>query len=87
MPAMTVACAECDLLQSVRELPPGGKARCARCGSTVATRPIDPAPLALTVAAAIGFVLANTIPLMGLSAIGRYASTTNRVVREPSCLA
>jgi paraquat-inducible protein A len=79
MPAMTVACAEYDLLQSVPELPPGGKARCARCGSTVATRLIDPVdrPLALTVAAAIVFVLANTKPLMGLSAIGRSASTTH----------
>jgi paraquat-inducible protein A len=78
MPAMTVSCAECDLLQHVPELPPGGKARCARCGSTVATRSIDPVdrPLALTVAAAIVFVVANTTPLMGLSVIGRYANTT-----------
>jgi len=75
---MTVACPDCDLLHRVPPLPPGGKARCVRCGSTLATRPTDPfnRPLALTVAAAIVFVVANTAPLMGLSAVGRYADTT-----------
>jgi paraquat-inducible protein A len=78
MPAMTVACADCDLLQRVPELPPGGKARCARCGNTLATRPIDPIdrPLALAVAAAIVFIVANTAPLMELSVVGRSADTT-----------
>lgn len=37
--------------------------------------PID-LPLALTVTAAIVFVIANTAPLMSLSAVGRFASTT-----------
>ena len=37
--------------------------------------PID-LPLALTVTAAIVFIIANTAPLMSLSAVGRYASTT-----------
>ena len=74
----TVACPDCDLLQNIPELAPGGKARCPRCGHTVATRPRDPLdrPLALTVAAAIVFIIANTTPLMGLSAVGRHASTT-----------
>lgn len=74
----TAACPDCDLLQQVPELPLGGKARCARCGRTLATRPIDPLdrPLALTLAAAIAFVVANTAPLMGLTAVGRHASTT-----------
>ena len=59
-------------------LPPGGKARCPRCGNTLATRPADPLdrPLALTLAAAIVFIIAHTTPLMGLSAVGRHASTT-----------
>jgi paraquat-inducible protein A len=75
---MTVACPDCDLLQQLPELPPGGKARCPRCGHTLATRPTDPIdrPLALTLAAAIAFIVANTTPLMGLSAVGRHASTT-----------
>jgi paraquat-inducible protein A len=37
--------------------------------------PLD-LPLALTVTAAIAFVVANTAPLMGLSVVGRHASTT-----------
>jgi paraquat-inducible protein A len=75
---MTVACPDCDLLQRLPELPPGGKARCVRCRSTLETRPTDPfnRPLALTVAAAIVFIIANTSPLMGLSAVGRYSDTT-----------
>ena len=74
----TVACPDCDLLQRLPELPPGGKARCTRCGHTLATRPADPLdrPLALTIAAAIVFIIANTTPLMGLSVVGRHASTT-----------
>src|SRR5262252_9263227 len=74
----TVACPDCDLLQSIPELAPGGKARCPRCGFTVASRSADPIdlPLALTVTALILLVIANTSPLMSLSAVGRYASTT-----------
>src|SRR5262245_966081 len=75
---MTVACPDCDLLQRLLALPPGGKARCPRCGHIIATRSTDPLdrPLALTVAAAIAFIVAHTTPLMGLSAVGRHASTT-----------
>src|SRR4030095_11076382 len=73
-----VACPECDLLQHLPELEPGSKARCSRCGHTLASQarePID-VPLALTLAAAVVFIIANTTPLMGLSAVGRHASTT-----------
>ena len=74
----TVACPDCDLLERLPELPPGGKARCRRCGHILATRSSDPLdrPLALTVAAAIAFIVANAAPLMGLSVVGRSASTT-----------
>ena len=73
-----IACHDCDLLQQIPLLPPGGKARCARCGETLATGRADPLhlPLVLTIAAAIAFLVANTTPLMGLSAVGREASTT-----------
>jgi paraquat-inducible protein A len=73
-----VACHECDLLQVLPELPAGGKASCSRCGCTLATRPGDPIerPLALVIAALLVLVVANTAPLMGLSAVGRHASTT-----------
>jgi len=74
----TIACPDCDLLQRLPTPPPGGKARCPRCGYTLAARPTHSLelPLALTVTAAIVFVIANTAPLMGLSAVGRHASTT-----------
>jgi paraquat-inducible protein A len=73
-----IACPDCDLLQNIPELAPGDKARCSRCACTVATRMAEPIdlPLALTVTAAIAFVIANTAPLMSLSAVGRHASTT-----------
>ncbi len=74
----TLACPECDLLQQIPVLAPGGRARCARCGCTLATQPREPIdrPLALTLAAAVAFLVANAAPLMSLSAVGRYASTT-----------
>ena len=77
-PVETVACPECDLLQHLPELPRGARARCPRCGNTLATRPTDPVdrPLALALAAAIVFIVANAAPLMELSAVGRHASTT-----------
>jgi len=77
-PTALVACPECDLVQRLPALPVGAKARCARCQNTLASRSADPLdrPLALTLAAAIVFVVAHTTPLMGLSAVGRRASTT-----------
>ena len=74
----TIACPDCDLLQTIPELPPGGKARCSRCACNLAIRLAEPIdlPLALTVTAAIVFIVANTSPLMSLSAVGRFASTT-----------
>ena len=73
-----VACPDCDLLQRIPELDAGAKARCARCGHVLASQSVDPLnrPLALTIAAAIVFIVANTTSLMGLSAVGRFASTT-----------
>jgi paraquat-inducible protein A len=74
----TIACPDCDLLQRIPALPPGGKARCARCGETLVNQRADPLdrPLALTIAATIALIIANTAPLMGLSAVGRESSTT-----------
>ena len=73
-----IACEHCDLLQHLPKLPPGTKARCPRCGHTVAIQPTDPLdrPLALTIAATIAFIIAHTTPLMGLSAVGRQSTTT-----------
>lgn len=78
MASHPVACHGCDLLQRIPVLPPGGKARCGRCGQLLAMSPKHTLerPLALAVAAAILLVIANTTPLMSLSAVGRTATTT-----------
>src|SRR5512137_2803598 len=73
-----VACPECDLLQRIPAIMSGGRARCPRCNHTIASIKPDSLErtLALTVAAAIVLVVANVAPLMGISAVGRNASTT-----------
>ncbi|MBU5613905.1 paraquat-inducible protein A [Geomonas azotofigens] len=63
-----IACHECDLLQRKITLPPGRVARCVRCGAKlyrVEYRSLDHT-LALTVAAAIVFILANIFPIVSL---------------------
>jgi paraquat-inducible protein A len=63
-----IACHECDLLQREIPLPPGRVARCARCGAKLyrtENRSIDHT-LALTLAAAVLFILANAFPIIGL---------------------
>jgi paraquat-inducible protein A len=74
----TVACPDCDLLQHIPPLPPGGKARCPRCSEVLVHQRADPLdrPLALTIGALIAFIIANTSPLMTLSTVGRVSSTT-----------
>jgi paraquat-inducible protein A len=76
--SQSIACPDCDLLQRIPPLPPGGRARCVRCDCFLAKQSSGPRdlPLALTIAAAIAFVIANTSPLMDLSVVGRVASTT-----------
>jgi len=77
-PSEPVACPDCDLLQQIPPLRPGGKAACSRCGRLLAKRPSSSRdlPLALTIAAAIALIIANTLPLMELHVVGRSASTT-----------
>ena len=55
LPAQTIACHECDLLQTEPELAPGQTARCVRCGAFLARNPPDSLDrtLALTLTAAI----------------------------------
>jgi paraquat-inducible protein A len=73
-----IACPECDLLQKLPPLAPGARLRCARCRRILASRPPGHAdlPLALTCTAAVVYLVANLLPLMGLSVVGRSASTT-----------
>jgi paraquat-inducible protein A len=73
-----IACPHCDLLQRLPRLVPGEKAACPRCGCVLRTQPLhgDQVPMAVTLTALIAFVVANSWPLMDLSALGRNASTT-----------
>ena len=78
MPDNPVACPDCDLLQHVPLLPSRGKALCCRCGKVLAINKPggNERTLALAIGAAIVFVIANSFPLMGLSAAGREVDTT-----------
>jgi len=73
-----VACSDCDLMQRLPELVPGASARCPRCNQELWRHRPDSLnrTLALTVAAAILFVIANSVPMLGLKVVGRAASTT-----------
>ena len=78
LPVDIVACPDCDLLQRMPSLPPGGRACCARCGLALGSN--KPGSLdrsmALSVAALIAYLLANLEPLMRVSISGRTSSTT-----------
>jgi paraquat-inducible protein A len=73
-----VACLHCDLLQRLPDLAPGASARCPRCNKELWRRREDSInrTLALTVAAAILYIIANSVPMLGLTIVGRDASTT-----------
>jgi len=72
------ACPDCDLLQRLPDVPPGGAAHCPRCERELLRRPANSRErvLALTVAAAILWIVANSVPMLGLTVIGYQASTT-----------
>jgi paraquat-inducible protein A len=73
-----VACRECDLLQHEVPLEEGDTMHCARCGAELFrryTRGLDRA-LALYLAAAVAFVIANVYPVMALDAKGIETSAT-----------
>ena len=76
--ASLVACLHCDLLQRIPELEPGGSARCPRCNKELWRRREDSLnrTLALTLAAVVLYVIANSVPMLGLTIVGREASTT-----------
>ena len=76
--ASLVACPHCDLLQRLPDLDPGASARCARCDEELWRRKTNPLErtLALSLAAVVLYAIANTSPMLGLSAVGKTASTT-----------
>jgi len=73
-----IACPHCDLLQRLPELAPGAAARCARCNEELWCRREDSLnrTLALSTAAALLYLVANSVPMLGLTIVGREASTT-----------
>jgi paraquat-inducible protein A len=73
-----IACQHCDLVQRLPELEPGASARCPQCNKELWRRREDSLnrTLALTVAAAVLYVIANSVPMLGLTIVGRDASTT-----------
>jgi len=76
--AALIACPQCDLLQRLPELAPGASARCPRCDKELWRRREDSLnrTLALTLGAALLYVVANSVPMLGLTIVGRAASTT-----------
>jgi len=76
--AALLACPDCDLLQRLPDLEPGGSARCPRCDLELWRQRDDSRhrTLPLTLAAVVLYAVANSFPMLGLSAVGREASTT-----------
>ncbi|MGZ5032054.1 MAG: paraquat-inducible protein A [Usitatibacter sp.] len=73
-----IACRECDLLQREVPLAKAATAHCARCGAELFRHHpggLD-RTLALYIAAAIAFVIANVFPIMDLDAKGMQTSAT-----------
>jgi len=76
--ASLIACLHCDLLQRLPEIAPGGSARCPRCNKELWRHREDSLnrTFALTLAAAVLYLIANSVPMLGLTIVGRDASTT-----------
>jgi paraquat-inducible protein A len=73
-----VGCHECDAVLPEPDVPDGGSAICARCGATLfrRTRETVEITVALTVAAAILFIVANSFPFLSFEMQGRATRTT-----------
>lgn len=73
-----VGCLHCDLLQRLPDIAPGASARCARCNEELWRRGEDSLnrTLALSLAGAVLYLVANSVPMLGLTIVGREASTT-----------
>jgi paraquat-inducible protein A len=76
--ASLVSCPHCDLLQRLTDIPPGASARCPRCNEELWRRREDSLnrTLALTLAAAMLFLIANAVPMLGITVAGRGTATT-----------
>src|SRR5258708_17664064 len=73
-----IACLHCDMVQRLPDLAPGASARCPRCDKELWRRREDSLnrTLALTLGAAMLYIVANSVPMLGLTIVERDASTT-----------
>ncbi len=73
-----IACPHCDLIQRLPNLTSVASARCPRCNHELWRRREDSLnrTTALAMAAAVLYVVANTVPMLGLTVVGREASIT-----------
>ncbi len=78
MSVRLVACKDCDLLHHLGELPEGLTARCRRCGGVLrkSRRNGLERTLALALAAAILFAVANAFPFLAFEMKGQVTQTT-----------
>lgn len=76
--APLVACHECGLLLREITLPPGETAVCCCCGATLYRNSPDSIrrTLALTLAAAVFFIVANSYPILGIEIQGNRNAAT-----------
>jgi len=73
-----IACPECDLVQREPRIAATGTVTCRRCGATLyrrVPRMLD-ATLAMMLAAAVLFSIANAYPVMSLDLQGKHTSET-----------
>ncbi len=73
-----IACHECDLLYQRQSLPPGGSARCVRCGAVLYRRKRNSLNrvLALTISGLILFMVANIYPFLTFRLEAQVQETT-----------
>jgi paraquat-inducible protein A len=73
-----LACEQCDLLQRETSLPPGGTARCRRCGARLyRNRPQGlTRALAYVLGALVLFVISASFPVVGLRVSGELVQAT-----------
>jgi paraquat-inducible protein A len=72
-----VACHDCDLLQRLGEVPEGAAAKCRRCGALLRKRPRNgmERTLALALASAVLFVVAQSFPFLSFEMKGNVTQT------------
>ena len=72
-----IACHDCDLIHREPVVPPGGAARCSRCGGLLFKQVPDGLnrTLALTIAGVVLFTIANTFPFLTFVMQGRETTT------------